>query len=302
MTCSKIQSTKPNFLGSTFLHLMSPRCMPCTPPCPYPTGEDCSPFFTTTNTWLELLKFQLGLSKVMTKTHSPWLSAHRKEKKKTLAFKLSNEREEARKYLLTEWCLDKSKLESNPPIFQSEGLSVRVLSLSHVHLFKTPWAAARQVPLSTVFFRQEYWSRLPFPTPGNLPDPKIEPASLASPALAGRFFTTGATYKANSWMFSSVHSLSHVWLFATPWTTARQASLSITNSQSPPKPMSIESVMPSNHLILCRPHLLPPSIFPSIRVFSNKSALHIRWQKYWSCSFNISPTNEHPGLWISHSF
>ena len=169
---------------------MSPRCMPWTPPCPYPTGEDCSPFFTITNTWLELLKFQLGLSKVMTKTNSPWLSAHRKEKKKTLAFKLSNETEEARKYLLTEWCLDKSKLESNPPIFQSEGLSVRVLSLSHVHLFMTPWAAACQVPLSMVFFRQEYWSRLPFPTPGNLPDPKIEPAYLASPALAGRFFTT----------------------------------------------------------------------------------------------------------------
>ena len=83
---------------------------------------------------------------------------------------------------------------------------------------------------------------------------------------------------------------------ATPWTAARQASLSITNSQSPPKPMSIESVMPSNHLILCRPLLLSPSIFPSIRVFSNESALHIRWPKYWSFSFNISPTNEHPGL------
>ena len=77
---------------------------------------------------------------------------------------------------------------------------------------------------------------------------------------------------------------------------ARQASLSITNSRSPPKPMSIESVMPSNHLILCHPLLLLPSIFPSIRVFSNESALHIRWPKYWSFSFNISPSNEHPGL------
>ena len=77
---------------------------------------------------------------------------------------------------------------------------------------------------------------------------------------------------------------------------ARQASLSITNSRSPPKPMSIESVMPSNHLILCRPLLLLPSIFPSIRVFSNESALHIRWPKYWSFSFNISPSNGHPGL------
>ena len=96
--------------------------------------------------------------------------------------------------------------------------------------------------------------------------------------------------------FSSVQSLSCVWLFVTPWTTARQASLSITNSQSPPKPMSIESVIPSNHLILCHPLLLLPSIFPSIRVFSNESALCIRWSKYWSFSFNISPSNEHPGL------
>ena len=81
--------------------------------------------------------------------------------------------------------------------------------------------------------------------------------------------------------FSSVQSLSRVWLFATPWTAARQASLSIPNSRSPPKPMSIESVMPSNHLILCCPLLLLPSISPSIRVFSNKSALRIRWPKYW---------------------
>ena len=81
-----------------------------------------------------------------------------------------------------------------------------------------------------------------------------------------------------------------------PWTTARQDSLSITNSQSPPKPMSIKSVMPSNHLILCGPLLLLPSIFPRISVFSNESALRIRWPKYWSFSFNISPFNEHPGL------
>ena len=96
--------------------------------------------------------------------------------------------------------------------------------------------------------------------------------------------------------FSSVQSLSCVQLFATPWTAARQASLSITNSWSPPKPMSIESVMPSNHLILCRPLLLLSSIFPSIRVFSNESVLRIRWPKYWSFSFNIRPSNEHPGL------
>ena len=94
----------------------------------------------------------------------------------------------------------------------------------------------------------------------------------------------------------SVQSLSHVWFFVTPWTATRQASLSITNFWSPPKPMSIKLVMPSNHLIPCHPLLLLPSIFPSIRVFSNESALRIRWPKYWSFSFNISPSNEHPGL------
>ena len=94
---------------------------------------------------------------------------------------------------------------------------------------------------------------------------------------------------------SSVQSLSHVWFFVTPWTAACQVSSSITNSRSPPKPIPIVSVMPSNHLILCSLLLLPP-IFASIRVFSNESALHIRWQKYWSFSFNISPSNEHPGL------
>ena len=92
---------------------------------------------------------------------------------------------------------------------------------------------------------------------------------------------------------SSVQSLSHVKLFATPWTAASQASLSITKCQSLPKPMSIESVMPYNHFILCCPLLLLPSNFPSIRVFSNESALHIRWPKYWSFSFNISLFNEY---------
>ena len=96
--------------------------------------------------------------------------------------------------------------------------------------------------------------------------------------------------------FSSVQSLSCVRLFASPSTAAQQASLSITNSQSLPKLMSIESVIPPNHLILCRPLLFLPSIFPNIRVFSNESALHIRWPKYWSFSFNISPSNEHLGL------
>ena len=138
-----------------------------------------------------------------------------------------------------------------------------------------------------------------------------------SPALAGGFLTARLQGKPKRFFkfifyseilavfsrrihknnFSSVQSLSHVQLFATPWTAAaRQASLSITNSQSPPKPMSIESVMPSNHLILYCPLFLLPSIFPSIRVSSNESALLIRWPKYWSFSFNISPSNEHPGL------
>ena len=96
--------------------------------------------------------------------------------------------------------------------------------------------------------------------------------------------------------FSSVQSLSHVQFFETPWTTAHQTYLSITNSRSILKLMSIESVMPSNHLILCHPLLLPPSIFPRIKVFSNGLALHIRWPKYWSFSFNISPFNEYSGL------
>ena len=105
--------------------------------------------------------------------------------------------------------------------------------------------------------------------------------------IAGRFFTIWAT-------FSSVAQL--CWLFSTPWIAARQASLSITNSRSLLRLMSIESVMPSSHLILCHPLLLLPSIFPNIRVFTNESALHIRWPKYWSFSFNITPCKKYPGL------
>ena len=100
----------------------------------------------------------------------------------------------------------------------------------------------------------------------------------------------------NPALFSSVQLLSRVWLFATPWTAARQASLSITNSQSLLKLMPIKSVMPSSHLILCHPLLLLPPIPPSIRVFSNELVLRMRWPKYWSFSFSISPSNEHPGL------
>ena len=96
--------------------------------------------------------------------------------------------------------------------------------------------------------------------------------------------------------FSSVQLISRVQLFETPSIAAHQASLSITNSQSPPKPMSIESMMPSSHLILCHPLLLLPSIFPSIKVFSSESGLRIRWPKYWSFSFSISPSNGYSGM------
>ena len=115
-----------------------------------------------------------------------------------------------------------------------------------------------------------------------------------------QFFASGgqsiAVSASTSIQFSSVQSLSHARFFATPWITEHQASLSITNSQSSPKLMCIKSVMPSSHLILCLPLLLLPSIFPNIRVFSNESALRIRWPKYWSFSFNISSSNEHSGL------
>ena len=120
------------------------------------------------------------------------------------------------------------------------------------------------------------------------------PRQCASPNKTSCFLSLPLTYQ-----FSSIHSLSCVRLFVTPWTAARQASLSVTNCWSLLKLMSIESVMSSNYLILCRPLLLPPSIFPSIRVFFNKSALRIRWPKYWSFSFNISPSSEYSGL-ISH--
>ena len=110
------------------------------------------------------------------------------------------------------------------------------------------------------------------------------------------YTVTDYKYQDHIFHFSSVQSLSHVQLFATLWMAARQASLSITNSPSLLKLMSIESVMPSNYLIFCHPLFLQPSIFPSIRVFSNESALPIRWPKYWSFSFSISPSNEYSGL------
>ena len=124
--------------------------------------------------------------------------------------------------------------------------------------------------------------------------PSLPLASPSPPAF--NLHQLQGLFKWVSYSYHSVQSLRIVPPFATPWTVALQASLSITNSQSPPKPMSIESVMPSDHLILCRPLLLLPSSFPSIRVFSNASALRIKWPKYWSFSLNINPTNEHPGL------
>ena len=139
-----------------------------------------------------------------------------------------------------------------------------VRSLSRLQLFATPWTVTYQASQFTGFSRQEYYNGLPM--------------------------------DAHLFDMVSVQSLSHVWLFAIPWIAAHQASLSITNSRSLLKLMLIESVMPSSHLTLCHPLLLLPANPPSIRVFSNESALHIRWPKYWSFSFNISPSNEHPGL------
>ena len=134
---------------------------------------------------------------------------------------------------------------------------VKVKSLSHVQFFTTSWTAAHQAPPSMGFSRQEYWSGVPLPLPwgGHLPLASLKNAFVVA-----------------------VPSLSHVWFFATPWTAVHQASLSFTISQS--LLMSVESVMPSNHLVLCRSLLLLPSIFPSVRVFSNELALRIRWPKF----------------------
>ena len=162
--------------------------------------------------------------------------------------------------------------------------------LSCVWLFATPWMVACQVPLPMESSRQGYWGGLPLPPPGDLLIPGLEPAS---PAFVSGILYHWVTWEVENDSVSSVQSLSHVRLFETPWIVAHQASPSITNSQSLPKPMSIESVMPSNHLIPCRPLFLP-SDFASIRVFSNKLTLHIKWPKY--CRFSISSSNEYSGL------
>ena len=159
---------------------------------------------------------------------------------------------------------------------QSPDSCVCAQSFTHVRPFVTLWTVVHQAPLSMRLSQQEYWNGFNW-------------------CLLWRK-TLGEVKLSLSLLFSSVQSLSRLQFIATPWITARQASLSITNSQSSPKLMCIESVMPSSHLILCRPLFFLPPIPPSIRVFSNESTLRMRWPKYWSFSFNISPSTEHPGL------
>ena len=142
------------------------------------------------------------------------------------------------------------------------------------------------------FCRQEYLSGLPFPSPSDLPDPGMEPgfSALQVDSLSSELPGKSYLFQFSSVQFS--RSIVSDWLFAIPWIAARQAFLSITNSQSLLKLMSIESVMPSSHLIPCRPLLLLPPIPPSIRVFSNESTLPMRWPKYWSFSFQWTPRTD----------
>ena len=162
----------------------------------------------------------------------------------------------------------------------------------------TPWTVACQAPLSMRFLRQKGWSGLPFPSPGDLPHPEIKPGSSALQVASLSTKPPGKPLKPISTPNAVfvVQLLSHVRLFVTLWTLVCQASLSFTISQSLLKLVCIKSVMPSNHLILCCPLVLPPSLFPSIWVFSTESALHIRWPKYWSFSFSTSPSNEYSGF------
>ena len=173
---------------------------------------------------------------------------------------------------------------------------VKAKLLSCVRLLATPRTAAYQAPPSMGFSRQEYWSGVPLPSPRHT---LTKTTNYIIPFTDMNIFKI-MIFKLFIYLFLAAMGavcsvqFSRVRLFVTPWTAACQASLSITNSQSLLKLMSIESVMPSNHLILCCPLLLP-SIF-SIRVFSNELVLHIRWPEYWSFSFSISPSNEYSGL------
>ena len=157
------------------------------------------------------------------------------------------------------------------------------------------WAlhAMQQLPSSFQFYTWYVRMSIPLSQPV-LPSPSSVPVSICPFSMSASLFPT--CKQVLSVQFSSVQLLSPVRLFATPWTAACKASLSITNSQSSPRFTSIESVMPSSHFILCRPLLLLPAIPPSIRVFSNESTLRMRWPKYWSFSFSIIPSKEIPGL------
>ena len=185
----------------------------------------------------------------------------------------------------------------------------------------TPWTVAHQAPLSMGFSRQEYWRGLPFSPPGDLPSQGSSsgflhwradsfllshqgmrgcPLLIPNPAREAAILTFSTSIyhsdKQGQAQISSAEPLSRVQLIATPWTAALRYSLSVTNSWSVPKLMSIKSVMPSTHRILCHILLFAPPILPSIKVFSNESVLHIKWPKYWNFSFSISPSNEFSGL------
>ena len=168
-------------------------------------------------------------------------------------------------------------------------VKVKVKSLSRVRLFATPWTLAYQAPPSMGFSRQEYWSGLPFPSPGDLPNPGIKPRSLTLQADAlpsePQEFAHRST-KTFSSVTQSCPTLCDPMNHSMPGLPVHRQLPEFTQTHD------IESVMPSNHLILCRPLLLPPSVLLSIRVFSNESVLHIRWPKHWSFSFSISPSSE----------
>ena len=180
----------------------------------------------------------------------------------------------------------------HPLFYRNETADQKLLfSCCCVRVFVTLWTVACQGPLSITFPRQEQWSGLPFPSPKDLPNPGIEPRSPAWQVGSSPLNHQGSPKPS----FSSVQLNGSV--MSDSWQPHEsQASRSITNSRSSLRLMSIELVMPSSHLILCCPLLLLPPMPPSIRVFSSESAHRMRWPKYWSFSFSISPSKEIPGL------